>query len=792
MKYMFRFEYAACLILLLTLVSRSSARPLHLPTQTVPTTSSLHTLTNDLQDNGATGILLAGKHLAVDRTVVAVAERTNFALATRPRNEFEPALDEVAAQEASAAREACIRLEWETAQAEKTVAGGTGCDGLPQTIADLKDQLSEIRPLAYTVEDDVRAALQVQRLVANARRAVNDVIVAGAVCGTVEVNSDNAGQMLEAAGQMARTKLAYGSAVRLYSSIIEGAPGTEEAAAAMSRVGIFGPDVQQKLAATVRSAAAACDAELARVNLMELDSLMVALSERAVGLVDQSTSRSMPDLKRAVRAMDGECGSPRVEMRPDPVPVPVPTSNEVITIEGLIANRRFDKARAQTAKLSSAEEQSRLQTLLDANEYTAKAEKKLQDRRFDEAIAFAEKAWLSGLLGRAGIVLADSLSARAEAILADGRPGDALEDVQLALIAAPESGRAQRAGATVYRRLGKNALASGDADEALQLFRESTRLLENGNLRLEMARLLAARERILEAHLEAEHAERLGVPIDVATRIQIFALGYLTMGQTEAAWLELDKVGGKNAGAVNNLKIHTLRLPLSASIGRLAAGLANAKGLTHRGTTVLTFVGSDTSRFKGSLKTVLKGLSGPGSAGFSADYRYMAFCDWTGGIVIFDARTGKAAGRAHEALAKGRIRSLAALARAEVVEALAWFLAAPIEEALNSDMVRGEKDEAVLLALEEMVAAGLDYALLANSRGRASLVKGSIGEDYETGLQVAVVSAPNMRSVLVDGASYREVVAPVKIGDSVQVMLVLGVAVNEGDANRLPRADRFQ
>ena len=779
MKYQGRVERAAYLILLMTLVSCSSSRPPQPSLSTMPSRSGLQARLQDLQARGATEVLPTEQYHAVNRTIGNVTDGASLTLATRSLDEYEAAFDVIAAEEASTAREAYIRLEWETAQTEKKVGWGADCNGLPYSISVLERQLEEIRLLAYLVEGDARAALRVQHLAADTRRAVNDLIAAAVVCGTVELTPDNAEQMLEAAGRMAMTKLAYGSAVRLYAAIIDGSLGTEAAAEAPRRIAKFGPDLQRKLAETVRSAAAACDNELAHQYLAELDALMAALSERAVALVDTSTSRSMPELSRLVRAMDTACGSPRTVDHSRPVTPALPPSADVTEIEALIVSGQHDAAQARIGLLSNAEERSKLEALLHAAESTNDAEALLQAGRLDEGIALAEKAWQSALLARRSGVLADGLSARAEAALARGRPLDALEDVQRALIAAPESDRAQRTAATVYRRLGEQARATGQADEALRLFSESARLRDHGGLRLEMARLLAARGRFQEARREAEHAERLGVPIDITTRIQVFALADLMIGESEAALLELDTVGSENAGAVDDLKVHVLRLPLSESLGRLAADLANAGGLTHRGAGVLAFVGSDTSGFKGSLATVLNGLSGPGSSGFSDDYRYMAFSDSSGGIIIYDARVGKAKGRADDELAKGRVRSLAALAQAEVVESLAWFLVKPIEEALNANVARRKKDETVLVALEEMVTAGLDYALLANSRGRASLVKGSISEDHETGLQIAAVSAPNTRPVVVDGASYREVVAPVKIAGSVQAMLVLGVAVDE-------------
>ena len=355
MKYPFRLEHTACLVLLMTLVSCSTAQP------TVPNTNGLQARLKDLQDSGAAEVLAAEQHHAVDRAISAVLDRTSLAQATKALDEFEAAFDDAVAREANTAREACIRLDREMAQVEKTVAGGAGCVGLPDAIADLKDQLSEIRSLAFTVEDDVRAALQEQRLVSNARSAVNDVIVAAAVCGTVRVNSGNADQMLEAAGRMARTKLAYGSAVRLYARIIEGSPGTEAAEAARRRIGIFGPDVQQKLADTVRSAAAACDTELAHQNLKELDGMMAALSELAVDLVEQSISRGMPELNQLIRAMDAECGPDRIAVRPDSVSVAIPVTNEGIEIEDLIVNEHFDTAGARIGVHTDADEKRRLE-----------------------------------------------------------------------------------------------------------------------------------------------------------------------------------------------------------------------------------------------------------------------------------------------------------------------------------------------------------------------------------------------------------------------------------------------
>ncbi len=776
MKY--RIVY---LTLLMASVSFSAARPPQRMSPSGRNTSVLQARLKGLEARGATEVMPVEQYRAVDRAIAFVVDGASLAHATKTLDDFEAAFDERASQEANSARDACIRLEWQVAQVEETIDGGAGCDGLPDAVADLEDQLSELRSLAYTIGGNVYVSIQVRRLVTNVGSAMNDVVVDAAVCGIVRVNADNAGQMLEAAGRMARTQLAYGSAVRLYSGIVEGAPGTEAAAAALSRIDGFGPDLQQKLAATVRSATAACDAEVARLNLKELEGLMAALSERTAGLVDPSVRWEMPELNRLVRLMDEECPPDRVVHRPAPGHALAPVSNEVIEIEDLIRKAQFDTAGVRIAGLASAEEKTRLETLLDANVNMVKAESVLRAGDLDEAIVLAEKAWQGDLRGRAGRVLAECLSARAEVNLSKRRPEPALVDVQRALIAAPESGRAQRAAATAYQRLGEQALASGNADEALRLFRESTLLRESGELRLEMARLLVAGQQLQEARLEAEHAERLGVSIDAATRLQVFALSFLMSGEIEAAWHEINKVAEKNAWAVDDLKIHLLRLPLSASAGRLAAGLANAGGLMRRGTGVLAFVGSDTSAIKGSLKPVRAELSGPGLSGFSDDYRYMFFSDSKSNIVIFDARAGKAAERADGELAKGRVRSLAALARVEVVEALTWFLVTPLEDALNSDMGRADKNEAVLSALADMVTAGLDYALLADPRGKATHVAGSIGESYETGLMVGVVSTPNTRSVTVGGASYREVVAPVRIGGSVQAMLVLGVAVGEAE-----------
>ncbi len=226
--------------------------------------------------------------------------------------------------------------------------------------------------------------------------------------------------MLEAAGRMAMTKLAYGSAVRLDAAIIDGSLGTEAAGEAPRRIAKFGPDLQRKLAETVRSAAAACDNELAHQYLAELDALMAALSERAVALVHTSTSRSMPELSRLVRAMDTACGSPRTVDHSRPVTPALPPSADVTDIEALIVSGQHDAAQALIGS-HNAEERSKLEALLHAAESTNDAEALLQAGRLDEGIALAEKAWQSALLARRSGVLADGLSARAEARPADAR-----------------------------------------------------------------------------------------------------------------------------------------------------------------------------------------------------------------------------------------------------------------------------------------------------------------------------------------------------------------------------------
>ena len=96
----------------------------------------------------------------------------------------------------------------------------------------------------------------------------------------------------------------------------------------------------------------------------------------------------------------------------------------------------------------------------------------------------------------------------------------------------------------------------------------------------------------------------------------------------------------------------------------------------------------------------------PGGTAFSGDYRFMAFSDSDGNVVVFDARAGKAAGGWSGQPVLTDVGSRAAVARAEVVESLAWFLVRPFEHALNDDDVtRGQRDEMVQSALASLEAA---------------------------------------------------------------------------------------
>ncbi len=104
------------------------------------------------------------QYQAVNRTIGNVTDGASLTLATRSLDEYEAAFDVIAAEEASTAREAYIRLEWETAQTEKKVGWGADCNGLPYSISVFERQLEEIRLLAYMVEGDARAALRVRHL----------------------------------------------------------------------------------------------------------------------------------------------------------------------------------------------------------------------------------------------------------------------------------------------------------------------------------------------------------------------------------------------------------------------------------------------------------------------------------------------------------------------------------------------------------------------------------------------------------------------------------------------------
>jgi hypothetical protein len=226
------------LIALMTLVGCSTAqRQVSAPALD---RSDLRARLGDLDDRGAREVMPADFHDAVDEAITAAVDGASLAGARRSLEVFEAGFDEIAVLEVSAAREACLGLQHQMTRFEESAAARAGCDGLAEAFADLEARLWAVRELAYSCEGNVRAARRVGRLVREAENAIAGVAVDAAACGALAIGADDADQMLEAADRMAEARLAYGSAVRLYARIVEGAPDTEAAEAARRRIGIFG------------------------------------------------------------------------------------------------------------------------------------------------------------------------------------------------------------------------------------------------------------------------------------------------------------------------------------------------------------------------------------------------------------------------------------------------------------------------------------------------------------------------------------------------------------------------
>jgi len=714
------------------------------------------------------------------RAVDAVHDAASRAEAQQKIQALEDAVVERAGEEFEKAITAYQNLKANLRRVDRAANGGTGCPAAAEMLEELRDLKNEISSTLRSIkEEDLATALQVQTRCQEARKLDVDILVEAAQCGRLSVEADSAGDLLDVAEKLA-DRNQYSTAADVLLRVGELVPGSDIAARARRRLENIAGE-QSVLAASARDAIEACDSDRAAADVDSLENLLKVLGAKAEDLADRQVSRSLSGLKKDFGKMAQRCGEGEA-----PAEVPdAGLSAKVLSIENLIRAGDLEGAEQGLAALGEGPERRRLSRLIEAGKSLGLAGVALRAGRFDEAVDQAAKAWEYERNDEAAGMLMQAHVARAKAAMDENRVEDAAGDVQAALGLKPNDPQLRTLAARVYSLLGKRAREGGNIPEAIRWYRESLRYQNRGEVHADLARLLAAQGRSREAAHELEEAIRLGVRVDTATRLQVLVVARLLAGDSAGAFAALEKIGAENDEAATDLMVHALRLPLSRKISQLVIQSVGEGGPRQGMKGVIVFAGSRLDGLNAALRSTTEQALVEG-VGLSRDRRYMAFAA-SGGVVIFDAQAGRTAstlmrsgGLKNEAVQK--------LAWAEVIRAAAPYLARGVEDVLNTKMGREEKMAAIAGKLKEIVAVGLDYALMTDARGGVRSAAGVLDEHAsDRSLTAESLRSPELRRASFGERNFLEIAVPLRIRGVVQGALRMGL---ETDLDSLRQALR--
>jgi len=735
-----------------------------------------------LREKGAAEAL-PQQFIEASRAVDAVQDAVSYEAARRQIAALEGAVVERAGQEFEKAIAAYQALKADLRRVDRASNSGTGCPAAAELLGRLRDLKGEISSTLRSLkEEDLSTAMSVQAQCREAKSLNAGILGEAARCGQLGAEADSVEDLLSAAKKLADGGH-YGTAADVLLRILELEPEGENAATARRRLEALA-GTQGVLAASARDAIEKCNTERAAAEVGSLEHLLKVLGQKAEQLADRQVSRKLSGLKRDLGKMARRCGGEKPGATKPPVES-VEVSAEALRVESLIDSGDLEGAERSLASLADDREKKRLGRRIEARKSLGTATAALDAGRLDEAVDAGARAWELERSDEAASLLVRAYTARAETALAEDRIEDAVRDVQAALGVKSGEPKLRALAARVYSLLGKRSREGGNTPEAIRWYRESLRYLNRGEIRAELARLLASQGRGREAARELDEAIRLGVRVDAATRLQVQVVGPLLAGDMEGAFAALKTISEENGSAARDLMVHALRLPLSRKISEIVARRAGNGGLRRGTNSVIVFAGSRLDVLDASMREAAEQAQVEG-AGLSGDQRYMAFSA-AGGVVIFDARAGRTAAALEGGNGAGN-DAVQKLAWAEVIRAAAPFLARGVEEVLNTKMGREEKMAAIRTKLSEIVAAGLDYALMTDARGGVRVAAGALGEGAaDRSLTAESLRAPELRRASFEERHFLEVAAPLRIRGVVQGALRMGL---ETDLDSLREALR--
>jgi len=734
-----------------------------------------------LEEKGAAEVL-PQQFIEVKKAVEGVRDTAGFQAARQKLEGLEHAVVTRASEEFTRARKAYESLKGDIRRLSRAIDEGAGCPDAAETL----DELQALRRDLYAIlrnldREDLSTAIGVQRRCREARPKIAGVLARAAVCGTLSPGPDSGKDLLGASKKLSEDGH-YGKAAEVLAMILSLAPDSEEATEARRRMEGLA-ETQKILATSVEGAISKCNSERAASELSAMEDLLRAFSEKAPDLVDSQVSRQLSKLQKDFRRMGRKCGKkepekPPVESRQIPV--------EVVSVERLINSGKLEDARVGLSSINDSVERNRLQSLIEGRQGLLDAEQAMDAGDSDLAAELALKAWNQTGEARAVDILSAVLKPRMEDSLASGRLADARRDVEILLAATPGDREVKGLAGRTYAETGRRAMEEGNSAEAIRWYSKSLGFRESPETRMALARLLAAAGREADAREQMEKAIRKGAKADAATRLQVMVVGPLIRGETDKAWAALEEIAGEGGGEdAASLMVHALRLPLSRELTRAILPHVGEGRLLHGADGIIVFAGRNTGLMEGEMLQAAEQALG-GTVGLSSDRRYMAFAAG-GGVVVYDGRAGKAFSTV-KASGSGASESLHALARTELARAAAPFLTLHLEEILNSDSQRREKEDTIEEELGTLLGLGFDYVALADAKGTIRYASGilDVGMRDES-LDVFSLRTARMKTADIEGRSYLELVAPLKIRGVVQVAMRAGFLVDLEELRSLIR-----
>jgi len=759
----------------------TGSQPVQTPVTRVDATPLRESL-ESLRGKGAAEAL-PQQFIEASQAVDGVRDAASYEAARRKVAALEGAVVERAGQEFEKAIAAYQALKADLRRVDRASNGGTGCPAAAELLGQLQDLKGKISSTLRSLkEEDLSTAMSVQAQCREAKSLNAEILGEAARCGQLTAEADSVDDLLLAAKKLADDGH-YGTAADVLLKIGDLAPGTDTAARAHQRLEALA-GTQGVLAASARDAIEKCNTERAAAEVDSLEHLLKVLGQQAEQLADRQVSRKLSGLKKDLGKMESRCGGGKPAANKPPVES-VEVSAGALRVESLIDAGDLEGAERSLASLADGGEKKRLGRRIEARKSLGVAAAALEAGRLDEAVDAGARAWELERSDEAASLLVRAYTARAEAALGEARIEDAGRDVQAALAVNAGDRNLRALAARVYSLLGKRSREGGNTPEAIRWYRESLRYLNRGEVRAELARLLASQGRGREAARELDEAMRLGVHVDAATRLQVQVVGPLLAGDMEGAFAALKTISEENGGAARDLMVHALRLPLSRKISEIVARRAGKGGLRRGTNSVIVFAGTRLDVLDASMREAAEQAQVEG-VGLSGDQRYMAFAA-AGGVVIFDARAGRTAAALEGGDGVGN-DAVQKLAWAEVIRAAAPFLARGVEEVLNTKMEREEKMAAIRAKLEEIVSSGLDYALMTDARGGVRAAAGVLDERAtDRSLTADSLRSPELRRASFEQRHFLEVAAPLRIRGVVQGALRMGL---ETDLDSLREALR--